>query len=96
MNDLYIYYKVPDADAVALQAVVIAMQASLARRHGVTPQLKRRPEDHSGLQTWMEIYPQAPQGFQEALDSAADQAGLASWIAGPRHTEIFTDLIPCA
>jgi hypothetical protein len=94
--DLSIYYQVKDADAAPLQAAVAAMQASLARRHDVVCQLKRRPEAKDGKQTWMEVYNATPTAFAAALDGAVDQAGLSAWIAGPRHTEVFTDLDTCA
>ena len=95
--DLYVYYKVQDADAAGLQAAVIAMQSGLAAAHGVAPQLKRRPLAQGALQTWMEVYPGvADEAFMPALAAAVVQAGLARWIAGPRHLETFEDLPPCA
>lgn len=94
MRDLYIYYKVPAADAPALWPRVQALQAQLAARHGVAGQLRRRPQAKDGLQTWMEIYPDAPGGFDALLAGALQDAGIA--IAGPRHTEVFTDDSPCA
>ena len=94
--DLYIYYQVKEADTASLRAAVVSMQAELARRHGVACQLKRRPEARDGLQTWMEVYAATPAGFAEGLDAAAEGAGLAAWTSGARHTEVFTDLVPCA
>ena len=94
--DLYVYYKVQAAHAAGLQAAVVAMQSSLSAAHGVGAQLKRRPEAPGGLQTWMEVYPGAGDAFLAALDAAAAQAGLARWIAGPRHVEVFEDMPPCA
>ncbi len=91
MADLYIYYQVRDADAAALQPLVRAMQARL----GVASQLKRRPQAKEGLQTWMEVYPAASDDFLAALNTAVEQAGLLKLTAGPRHTEIFTDLMSC-
>ena len=96
MNDLYIYYQVGEENASALLARVAALQAQLAAMHGVAGQLKCRPEPKDGLQTWMEVYPATPDGFAVALDSAAATAGLAALTAGPRHTEVFVDLMPCA
>jgi hypothetical protein len=93
--DLYIYYQVKDADAASLREAVVAMQASLAQRFGVACQLKRRPEARDGKQTWMEVYAATPAAFATALDGAVEQAGLSAWIAGPRHTEVFTDLVSC-
>lgn len=94
--DLYIYYKVRDADTASLQAAVLAMQATLAQRHDIAGQLKRRPDSKDGLQTWMEVYPAASKEFAAALDGAAEQAGLSAWLASPRHTEVFMDIVPCA
>jgi hypothetical protein len=96
MNDLYIYYQVRDAHAPALALRVRAMQEVLSAERGVAGQLKRRPEVRDGLQTWMEIYPATPAGFDAALDAAVQDAALAELIAGARHTEIFTDVDTCA
>ncbi|MDL2355792.1 MAG: DUF4936 family protein [Pseudomonadota bacterium] len=91
MHDLYIYYQVREQDAAALAARVRAMQARLG-----AGQLKRRPHATDGLQTWMEIYPATPGGFDAALAAAVHHAALAELTAGARHTEIFTDLPTCA
>ncbi|HZV65682.1 MAG TPA: DUF4936 family protein [Telluria sp.] len=96
MADLYIYYQVREQHAAALMPRVRAMQAALVARHGVAGQLKRRPEARDGLQTWMEIYPATGAGFEAALDAAVRDAALPELIEGPRHTEVFTDLITCA
>jgi hypothetical protein len=96
MNDLYIYYQVRNEDAAAMSSRVRAMQARLGLAHGVAGQLKRRPEENDGLQTWMEIYPDTKAGFEAALAAAVAQAALAQLTAGERHTEIFTDLPTCA
>ena len=92
MRDLYIYYKVPAERAAALWPRVQAMQANLLERHGVRGQLRRRPESRDGLQTWMEIYPDAPPSLEAQLAAALGQLDFD----GPRHTEIFTDDSPCA
>ena len=92
MIDLYVYYKVRESDAARLAPRVRALQADVA----VQPQLKRRPEARDGLQTWMEVYPGVTAGFAAQLDAAAEAAGLAALIDGPRRAEIFTDLSPCA
>lgn len=95
--DFYVYYKVRAADAARLREAVIAMQSALSAEHGVAPLLKRRPQASDGMQTWMEVYPAvAGDAFLAALDAAAAQAGLAQWISGPRHVEIFEDMPPCA
>lgn len=101
MIDLYVYYKVREGDAAALAPRVRALQADVARRHGVQGQLKRRPEARDGLQTWMEVYPAVADGFAALLATAAAEAGLDALLASARHAEIFfdlppTDATPCA
>lgn len=96
MMDLFVYYKVPEANAAALQARVTAMQAGLAPHCGGAPGLKRRPEASAGLHTWMEVYPAVDADFTVTLDAAARHAGLAALAAGPRHSEVFMDLSSCA
>ncbi|WP_323141678.1 DUF4936 family protein [Massilia phyllosphaerae] len=96
MIDLYVYYKVREQDSAALEPRVRALQAALAARHAVVPQLKRRPEIRDGLQTWMEVYPSTDDAFGAALEAAARDAGLDTLITGPRRAEVFMDLNPCA
>jgi hypothetical protein len=92
MIDLYVYYKVRDADAAALAPRVRALQAHV----GVPAQLKRRPEARDGLQTWMEVYSGVDNGFPARLAAAAHDAGVEGLIDGPRRAEIFMDLPTCA
>lgn len=92
MTDLYIYYRVRDEHAAALAPRVQAMQAGL----GVPAQVRRRPQSTEGMQTWMEIYTGVADGFDVVLSQAVGANALADYIAGPRHTEVFTELPPCA
>jgi hypothetical protein len=94
--DLYVYYRVRDEDADRLLPRVRALQAELAAAHGVAPQLKRRPGSTDGVQTWMEVYPATAAGFADTLAQAVVAADLGALLAGPRHTEVFTDIPPCA
>lgn len=96
MVDLYIYYRVAERNAAGLAPRVQALQARLASGHGVAGQLKRRPGASDGLQTWMEVYPACDDGFATLLATAVADAALDALIDGPRHTEIFTDIFPCA
>lgn len=92
MIDLYVYYKVRDGDAAHLAPRVRAMQARLASGR-IAPQLKRRPEARDGLQTWMEVYPSVPDGFEAIVERAAAEAGLAAIIQGSRRSEVFIDFL---
>jgi hypothetical protein len=96
MVDLYIYYQVRNEHAARLEPLVRSMQAGFALSHGVQAQLKRRPETTNGLQTWMEVYPATDEAFVTLLEAAGSGAAIAALIEGRRHTEIFTDLPPCA
>ncbi|NNG21398.1 DUF4936 family protein [Telluria aromaticivorans] len=95
MIDLYVYYKVRAEDAAHLEPRVRAMQARLAAS-GAAVQLKHRPEARDGLQTWMEVYPGAGDGFDGVVDACAREAGLDAYTQGPRRSEIFMDLPLCA
>lgn len=96
MVDLYVYYKVRSEDAARLAPLVHAMARRLEQDAGVSAQLKRRPEDKDGLQTWMEVYPGVTNAFDAVLAQAVLDAGIDALLAGPRRLEIFTDLLPCA
>lgn len=94
--DLYIYYKVDVAVAADLAARIGAMQAQLSASHRVAAALRRRPGEQDGRQTWMEVYPDVPAGFDGALAQAVSESGIAALISGPRHNEIFVELRACA
>lgn len=93
--DLYIYYRVAEAQAAALLPQVQAMQAALGAQ-GVQCALKRRPDSKDGLQTWMEVYGGCAPAFETELAQAVVAADLAQYIDGARHTEVFVDIAPCA
>ena len=94
--DLYIYYKVDPGAAADLAERVTAMQAALRSSHHVAAALRRRPGEQDGRQTWMEVYPAVPSGFDAALAQSVGESGIAALISGPRHTEIFVELQACA
>lgn len=94
--DLYIYYRVANANSQELRGRVVDMQRSLSQDYGIVGSLKRRPEQKDDRQTWMEVYHTAPDGFEAALERAVVHAGLAELIDGPRHTEYFVDVSSCA
>ena len=96
MPELYVYYRTKSENAPLLQARANAMQAQLARTQGISGFLKRRPELKEGCHTWMEVYPAAPEGFTEHLQSAVQESGLPDLIEGERHTELFEDRSTCA
>lgn len=96
MSDLYVYYKVREQDANALELNLRIMQAELGAATGVYGELKRRPGSTDGVQTWMEVYNGASEDFAPALAAAVDEAGIAGLIHGERRSETFIDIDPCA
>ena len=88
MTDLYVYYRVNPANAAVLASRVRAMQAMLG-----SGQLKRRPGEKDGLQTWMEVYLSTGGDFAGRLAQAARDAGILPYIEGERHAEVFMDLV---
>ncbi|GGC02295.1 hypothetical protein GCM10007205_09430 [Oxalicibacterium flavum] len=95
-SDLYIYYRVSEADATHFAQAAARMQRELAQRHGVAAALKRRPQAQDGMHTWMEVYLAADDGFEAALAQAVANSDLPAFIAGERHVEHFVDVSPCA
>lgn len=78
---LYVYYKVRLAD---VGAAVDAFKALPSKQR---PELLRRPEVQDGLETWMEVYPEA---LLSAEAVVADT--LRTWVVGERHREQFERL----
>jgi hypothetical protein len=92
--DLYIYYRVAEAQAAALLPQVRPCRPHWAPK--AYSALKRRPDSKDGLQTWMEVYGGCAPAFETELAQAVVAADLAQWIDGARHTEVFVDIAPCA
>ena len=92
---LYVYYRVDQADFVAVRAAALDVQATLRRDHpGLQAELLRRPDLRDGQATLMETYAQAD-GVDAALAQVIEAAAaksLARWLQGPRHCERFEPL----
>ena len=96
MRELYVYYTVPEGDAVAAEAEAQQFQLALrARTPGLVTRLLRRPDASGGRSTWMEVYAMDPQ-VEPAGVSAALQADIEheasrhlTRIDGERHVEVF-------
>jgi hypothetical protein len=92
MRELFIYYRVRNADAGAACNAVMAMHDALRSSHaGLRARLLIRREDD--VQTWMETYSSAAgsPGIDAALEALieAHAKGLAPFIDGARHVEAF-------
>ncbi len=98
MRELFIYYRVRDADVAGARGAVEAMQKALRSfRPELRARLLIRGED--GHQTWMETYSTSAEslGIDAAFEALieAHAKDLAPFIDGTRHVEAFdTDASP--
>lgn len=93
MRELFVWYRVAEAQADPARRAVLAMQASLrAEVPGLEARLLTRNGPLSPVQTWMESYAlrSSGQGVDEALEAtiAARAMSLTS-MDGERHSEAF-------
>jgi hypothetical protein len=94
--DIYLYYTIREADAAVTHARVAALQRRLAGAYDIKATVRRRRETRDGVQTWMEIYPDVPAGFDSVIEQAAREEGLTELATSGRHIEVFMELPPCA
>ncbi|HEX8957928.1 MAG TPA: DUF4936 family protein [Burkholderiaceae bacterium] len=94
--DCYVYYKVRTGDGALLRERVAGLQQRLRTQWGVACSLKRRPHSKDGLDTWMEVYLAAPEGFERGLARELQESRVQELIDGERHMEYFLDLTSCA
>jgi len=95
-TQVFVYYRVPAADATSVIAAVRAFQAALqAQMSGLTCALSRRADEAPGPVTLMETYSH-PDGivadWRDRIEATARPA-LALWVVEERHVEVF---VPCA
>jgi hypothetical protein len=92
MRELFIYYRVREADAGAARNAVMAMHDTLRSSHsGLRARLLIRRGDD--VQTWMETYATAAgsPGIDAALEALIEARArdLVPFIDGTRHVEAF-------
>lgn len=91
---LYVYYRIPRTNVMAASAAASRMAGLIEAQGLERPQLMRRPEaDAEGRQTWMEVYAFWDEAWAPILERALANSGLAALIEGPRHPELFIDLL---
>lgn len=94
--DIYVYYTIRTDDAALARQRVDTLQQRLNAGYDIRAGLRRRPEEKDGLQTWMEIYPAVPAGFEDVIERAAAEEGVTALAQGRRHVEQFVEVAPCA
>lgn len=95
MRELFVYYRVREADAAAAREAVGAMQNELRSAHPeLRARLLTRQGAGAGAQTWMETYSlgTGSQGVDAAFEALIETraASLAGFIDGSRHVEAFS------
>lgn len=94
MRELFIYYRVRNADATRVRKAVVAMQDELRAGHpALHTRLLIRQGEGDGPQTWMETYSggSGSAGIDAAVEALieAHAKRLAPFIDGARHIEAF-------
>lgn len=87
--DCYVYYKSTVDHAIAIRHCVEVMCVQLSHQLDHLPRLQRRPAVNNGLITWMEIYCDVPENFEDILTAAVMHSGITSLITGERRLEYF-------
>lgn len=91
-RQLLVYWKTDAASAREAAQAAASMQAALMRQHaGLAATLFRRADDADTQVTLMEVYASA-EGIDAAQQAAIERAaaeGLALYLTGARHTEVF-------
>lgn len=97
-SELYVYYRVAQANAQAALQTVAAFQQRLRQQHpGLATRVLQRSSERSDGVTLMEIYAfdgGSQRGIDLALRSCIEEAGavLAPMLISPRQIEAFDAL----
>ena len=94
MRELFVWYRVGEAQAAGAEAAVLSMQQALTAEHrGLVAGLLIRRDEPAGVQTWMETYacPGNPGGIDAEVERSieARARSLAGTTDGTRHVEAF-------
>ncbi len=94
MEHWFVYYKLPQREALALVPRVRAMMDALATTTGVQARLLRKLGGQTEPTTLMETYERIEDAaaFETALSDALARAGLPVAVVQARRTERFGDL----
>ena len=84
----YVYFKAHLSNQTAVLHCLTYLRTSLDQL-GLSSEVQKRPNAHDGVETWMEIYRDIPEDFEETLAKAVSQSGLDSHVIGKRHLEYF-------
>jgi hypothetical protein len=93
-RELYVYYRVPQAQWRAAADAAAAWQRELCdTRPGLIARVLRRPDVRDDAVTLMETYAFEPDSgaFDDALQAAVEHGAppLRAWLIGERHVELF-------
>ena len=92
----YVYFKAKTEHESAIIFEERKLHQYLRQRTGHVPRLERRPEISHGLHTWMEVYQNVSDRFEEELKLALRQTALPDLQYSERHVEFFLNVDVCA
>lgn len=87
----YVYFKSLVKHEEQVQSCFAKLSQSIANM-GFSVQFQRRPETKDGLQTWMEIYSNVPDHFDQMIAAVVSESGLQAFVVGARHHEYFIEV----
>lgn len=93
MQTLFVYYKLPVGQRVALRTRVEDFHQRLRQSWpGLEVELMQRPEPSAdGMETWMEVY-RHPEGVSEKIIAASAQLAIEMDLPPKRAVEVFIAL----
>lgn len=89
----YVYFKAAAEDEQHIRQCFARLRLSL-EKIGFNVRFQRRPEVKDGLQTWMEVYENVPDHFEELIAAVVAESGLNEYIVGARYYERFLEIHP--
>jgi len=92
----YIYFKAKIENETAIIVAERELQNRLQQKLRLITSLQRRPKAVNGIHTWMEVYENIPNNFDELLEDMMSQTALPDLQYSERHVEYFLNVDVCA
>jgi hypothetical protein len=88
----YIYYKSAASEAASVISCAKKLQAAIADQLLIPSALQRRPLETEGVITWMEVYQDIPDNFDQIMLEVTAKIGFEKHLSGKRHMEYFSEV----
>ncbi|MFZ6861079.1 DUF4936 family protein [Undibacterium sp. Ji67W] len=92
----YVYFKAKIEHEAAIIIEERKLNEILRQRFSYMPRLERRPDTTNDLHTWMEVYEDISDTFEQDLKLALMQTDLPNLQYSERHVEFFLNVDVCA